>query len=291
MRIGEEIRRRVVELDSRYRSSWDVRSIAHVTGIGRTTVAKILKEARGPRPKPSRAPHERRTWFLRRDVMWSTDFMELPGKRWLIKTLDEMSRFRPGWGVVLSQTAEAAVGHGEDMILRMGKAPLIWKYDHGSPFTSDAFQDFLARHKILPYPTPPRAPWANGRVERDHQEIQNWLIPVADLGLTDEQMEREVDEGMFMLNFVKPRAVLGFRTSADTYFHASGLDDWQDVDREHFRMNVEDLKCQLGLRESERTHRKAIQLALQEWELYKEWEETPREAKFVNRSEPSDVVS
>jgi len=150
MRIGEEVRRRVVELDRRYRSSWDVRSIAYVAGIGHTTVAKIPKEVRGPRPKPARAPHERRTWFLRCDVMWSTDFMELPGKRWLIKTLDEMSRFRPGWGVVLSQTAEAAVRHGEDIIRRMGRAPLIWKYDHGSPFTSDAFQNFLAKHKILP---------------------------------------------------------------------------------------------------------------------------------------------
>jgi len=59
----------VIELDERYRSSWDARSIAHVVGIGHTTVAKILREKRGPRPRRRRLPHDRRTSFLRRDVM------------------------------------------------------------------------------------------------------------------------------------------------------------------------------------------------------------------------------
>jgi transposase InsO family protein len=63
--------------------------------------------------------------------------MELPGKRWLLKTIDEMSRFRLGWEVCLSQTAEAAAHHVADILKRMGRAPLVWKFDHGSQFMSD----------------------------------------------------------------------------------------------------------------------------------------------------------
>lgn len=281
MRITEEIRRRVIELDRRYRSSWDVRSIAHVMGIGHQSVADILRAARGPRPKPAKRSHDRRTRFLFRDVMWSSDFMKLPDGRELIKTMDEMSRFRLGWDADKAETAEVAVRHAEGIIERMGRAPLIWKYDHGSPFTSGLFQDFLARHKILPYPIPPRSPWVNGRNERDNQEIQNWLIPVDFEKLTTQEIDRDIDEGMLMLNYVKPRAVLGFKKSADVYFNTPGF---EDIVRDELLWKVQELEA-LGLRGTkEATWRNAIRLALQYLELYEEWKEVPRWVKSVNRS-------
>lgn len=282
MRIAAEIRSRVVEIDRRYRSSWDVRSIAHVVGISPASVAKILAAVRGPRPKKERPSHDRRTRFLQRDVMWSSDFMELPGKRWLIKTLDEMSRYRPGWHIVKSQTAEAAVHHGEDLIARMGRAPLVWKFDHGSPFTSERFQDFLRRHKILPYPTQPRAPWTNGRVERDHQEIENWLI-----GVAPDALERETDDGMMMLNYVKPRAVLNYRKSAEVYFNSPGV---EDIDRDCLMANLVDIECQWGHLTGERLHRRTIRELLKNWSLYEEWKEIPKRPKSVNTSGASDVA-
>lgn len=281
MRIAREARDRVIGLDRRYRSSWDVRSIAHVVGIGHTTVAKILREIRGPRPERGKRPHDRRTRFLRRDAMWSSDFMELPDGRELIKSLDEMSIFRLGWDAEQTETAEFAVRHGEAIVGRMGRAPLVWKYDHGSPFTSGLFQDFLARHKILPYPIPPRSPWVNGRTERDNREVRNWLIPVEAKKLAAAELDRDIDDGMLMLNYVKPRAVLGFKKSAEVYFRAVGI---EEIDRDEFLAKVREYEAQIGSAGTERTLRKAIRMAMQHFEIYEEWTQLPWWDKDVNTS-------
>lgn len=262
----------MIELDERYRSSWDARSIAHVVGIGHTTVAKILREKRGPRPRRRRLPHDRRTSFLRRDVMWSSDFTEVPGKKKLLKTLDEMSRFKLGWEIVPSERAADVVEHARQLIARMGRKPLVWKFDHGSAFMSHAFQSFLAQNEIVPYPIAPRAPWANGRTERDNKEIKNWLIPVEKSLKNTEELDADVDDGMLMLNYVKPRAVLGFRTSASAYFAKPAV---EELDRSQFIVELNALKNQFDeSRWSERVHRKAVRTLLQRLGLYEEWVES-----------------
>jgi transposase InsO family protein len=253
----------VLDVDRRYRSSWDVRAIAHVTGVGKSSVAKILRAMRGPRPKAREKPHNVRTRFLARDVMWSSDYVEQPDGRKLLKTLDEASRFRLGWDAAGTETAGSVVGHARRIIERMGRAPLVWKYDHGSAFTSHAFQALLAEHGIAGYPIPPRAPWANGRTERDHQEILNWLAPIKDLA--GEALDRDIDDGMMMLNFVKPRAVLGFRTSAKTYFEDPGV---PEINKIEFR---ERLRRLLAGSRDERLQRRAIRTILSELGLYEEW--------------------
>jgi len=289
MRIAEAIRKKVVEIDRRYRMSWDVRAIAHVVKISPTSVAKILREVRGPRPKKAKRPHNRRTAFLRRDVMWSSDFKSLPGGRKLLKTLDEMSRYKLGWEVLKTESAEALVRHAEDVIGRMGRAPLVWKFDNGGPFKSKKFRDFLARHGIIAYPIPQRAPWVNGRCERDNQEQDNWLLPLAGKDLPDVELDREVDEGMLMLNYVKPRAVLAFRRSAEVYFNTSGV---EGLDREWLKLNLEDIVCQLGStgNPNARIHRRAVRKLLEKWKLYEEWEEIPRGTESVNRTDDLNVA-
>jgi transposase InsO family protein len=286
MRISQELRDRVVELDRRYRSTWDAHAIAHVLGMSPTTAAKILREERGPRPKRAKEPHTRRTRFIGRDVMWSSDFVRLGWGWLLIKTIDEMSGFRLGWELCRSETAEAAVAHARSIIARMGRAPLVWKYDHGSAFTSGAFQKLLACHKIVAYPTHPRAPWTNGRVERDHQEILNWLIALEGKDVTRELLEREIDEGMWMLNYVKPRAVLGFKKSAEVYFKALGTGE---IPREQFLGKVLEYEVQIGMMGTERTWRKAIRMAMQYWEVYEEWTALPWWDKDVNRTRSENV--
>lgn len=272
----------MIELDKRYRSSWDVRSIAHVVGIGHTTVAKILREERGPRPRRVRPSHDRRTSFLRRDVMWSSDFMAVGGFK-LLKTLDEMSRFKLAWNIVPTETAASVVEHARQLIERMGRKPLAWKFDHGSAFMSKEFQTFLAQHEIVPYAIPPRAPWANGRTERDNKEIRNWLIPVEKQLLSAAELERDIDEGMLALNYVKPRAVLGFTTSASTYFAESGI---EEPDRKRFIAELVLLKNNFNeSSSSERVHRKAVRVLLQKWGLYAEW----LRSENVNRLEAGYV--
>lgn len=287
MRIPEEKVAKMMDIDRRYRSTWDVRTIAHVVGVSPGTAAKVLRQARGPRPKPVKRPHNRRTRFLSRDVMWSSDFMELPGKKELIKTLDEASRFRLGWDISQTATAESALKHAQSIVDRMGRAPLVWKYDHGSAFTSDLFQEFLARHGIVPYPIPPRSPWVQGRVERDNREIQNWLIPVENKILSPEELEKEVDEGMWMLNFLKPRAVLDFKTSVQAYFNGSGV---EAIDREQLHDDLEKIQRQLPGCNGERLHRKATRQLLQNWSLYEEWLHPKMKDQIVNTSHTSCVA-
>ncbi|MDD5630340.1 MAG: transposase family protein, partial [Elusimicrobia bacterium] len=211
----------------------------------------------------------RRTKFMRRDVMWSSDFMELPDKSKLLKTLDEMSRYRLGWELVKSESAQDLVVHAWQIIERMGRKPLVWKFDHGSAFMSQAFRAFLADQQIVPYPIPPRAPWVNGRTERDNKEVRNWLIPVEKRQLDAQAWEREIDEGMWMLNFIKPRAVLGFKSSASVYFEQPAI---PEPDRVSFLAELRRLKTESGKSfNSERIHRKAVRRLLQDWKLYEEW--------------------
>ncbi|UPT75940.1 MAG: DDE-type integrase/transposase/recombinase [Elusimicrobiota bacterium] len=262
-RLAAQRVKAVVELDRRYRSSWDVRAIAHVARVGKTSVAKILRAERGPRPKAVRPKRGLRTRFLARDVMWSSDFVELPDGRKLLKTLDERSRYRLGWDLSSSETAASVVQHARRIIERMDRTPLVWKFDHGSGFMSKAFQALLAEHGIAAYPIPPRAPWANGRTERDHQEIKNWLAPV--VGKCGAELESEIDDGMLTLNFIKPRAVLNYRTSAKTYFEDAGLSARQ---RSDFQSQ---LRVALRGSDDERLRRRAIRTILAEAGLYEEW--------------------
>ena len=276
----------MVELDRRYRSTWDTHAIAHVLKLSATTVAKILREERGPRPKRAKQSHTRRTRFHQRDVMWSSDFVRLGWGWLLIKTIDEMSGLRLGWELCRSEAAEGAVAHARSIIARMGRAPLVWKYDHGSAFTSREFQKLLACQKIVAYPTHPRAPWTNGRVERDHQEILNWLIALEGKEVTREILEREVDAGMLMLNYVKPRAVLGFKKSAEVYFKTPGIDE---IPRDEFLGKVMEYEAQIGMMGTERTRRKAIRMAMQYWEVYEEWPALPWWDRDVNRTQAGNV--
>jgi len=275
-RLAEARVKAVLEVDRRYRSSWDVRAVAHVTGVGKTSVAKILRLARGPRPKAREKPHDLRTRFLARDVMWSSDFVDMPDGRKLLKTLDEASRFRLGWDPAAEETAGDVVRHARRIIERMRRAPLVWKYDHGSAFTSKAFQALLAEYGIVGYPIPPRAPWANGRTERDHQEILNWLAPIRNLA--GDALDRDIDEGMLMLNFVKPRAVLGFKTSAKAYFEDQGVPEIKKIE---FR---ERLRCMLAGSRDERLRRRAIRSILAELGLYEEWLQAGNGSGSVNRT-------
>ena len=276
-RVTEAVRAKVLEIDRRNRSTWDTRSIASVTGISHSSVAKILAEVRGPRPTRRAVPHAGRTRFLARDVEWSSDFTELPGGRKLLKTLDEYLRYRPGWDIC-PETADAVVEHAEGLLACMGRAPLVWKYDHGSAFMSGKFQEFLRQHGIIGYATQRRAPWTNGRTERDNREIKNWLIPVVD-EVTDSELEREVREGMLMLNNLKPRAVLGFKTSTSVYHNCKGI---EHLDRQEISRMLEEVKSSLTPLKGERLHRKAVRELLKRLGLYEEWE-VGVTAESVNR--------
>lgn len=284
MRITPEQRRLVVGIDRRTRSSWDVRAVAHAAKVGRTTAAKILRAERGPRPKLELPSHDRRTLFLRRDVMWSSDYMKLEDGLEVLKTIDECSRYRPGWELLDGERGQDVVEHAVSLLGRMGRAPLVWKHDNGGPFKSEEFQTFLAEHTIISYPTRPRAPWTNGRVERDNQDVQGWLLPMREKGLSRTEWEKELDDGMLMLNYIKPRAVLGYRRSADVYFNTPGVEEF---DRRALLERLDEIKCEMGWdgrHKNNPLHRRAVKQLLSEFGLYVEWCEGDVEAEVVNRT-------
>jgi transposase InsO family protein len=288
-RISDDTKRRIIELDHRYRSTWDACAIAHVIGVGKTSVAEILREARGPRPQPFEYPHDRRTRFTRVDVMYSSDFVRAAKGRLFANTTEEAAFFGLGWDLVRSESAKAAKRHGEGIIEKMDKTPLVWKFDLGGGFNSAEFMGLLDERQILPYPLPPRAPWVQGRVERGHRDVRNWLIPVDAANISDEELEKEFDEGYYMFNFVKPRTTLGYKTSAEIYHTMQGV---EDIDREALRRRVDELKCSMQKEGGGvwRIHRSAIRQALQELGLYEEWQLVPKGAETVNRLARSYVA-
>ena len=134
-------------------------------------------------------------------------------------------------------------------------------------------------------------PGSTARTERDNKEIQNWLIPVWDKGLSDAELEREVDEGMLMLNYIKPRMVLGYQTSAQVYFTKESM--VEDADRDWLLDQLQQIKDRLWPMSGERLQRKAVRMWLQQMGFYEEWEEIPEDAatgETVNRSPDEDVA-
>lgn len=298
MKTNPEMVTRILELDKRYRSTWDAHAIAHVIKLSPTTVAKILREHRGPRLKRAKPAHTRRTRFIRRDVMWSSDFTHIGWGWLLLRTLDERSGYILGWDLVRSEDSIAVLEHAQSIVECMGRGPLVWKYDHGSAFTSDVFQSFLEGEGIVPYPIAPRAPWTNGRTEREHQEIHNWLLPLEGRELDKAELERDIADGMLARNYVKPRACLGFRKSAEVYFGKDAELEVGEELRGWLAQEIINAKSALGAadpeevyeikRKEERRHRKAVRVALNKLGLYEEWDtaaqDWPSEAGSVNRT-------
>lgn len=177
----------IVEIDARYRHTWDLRAIAHVAGVSTTTAGKILLAVRGPKPAPARPSHDRRTRFLFSDVMWSSDTVDLGDGRLLIKTLDEASLFKVGWDPTPEETAEAVAAHARDILERMRRVPLIWKFDHQGAFTGEPFQAVLREYGIVPYPIRRRARRASPPARR--QDPDETLGPVRGAG-TQAQIRR-----------------------------------------------------------------------------------------------------
>lgn len=89
-----------------------------------------------------------------------------------------------------------------------------------------------------------------------------------------------------MLNYVKPRAVLGFKKSAEVYFRTLGI---EEIPRDHFLGKVLEYEAQIGMMGTERTRRKATRMAMQYWEVYEEWTQLPWWDRDVNRTQARNV--
>lgn len=274
-RIGEDVRKLVLYLHRQYRGTWGVREIAYYAPISPTTVAKILRERFGPRPRPRRPSHTRRTRFLASNVMWSSD-----GTKGgvLLKTLDESSLYKLGWDLVEGEKPESVLAHIKGILASTEARPLIWKFDRGSAFRNKDVRNLLTEHGIVPYYTARRTPWTNGRTENDNGKILKWLAAGPSRYGSGETLRRDIDEGIFMLNFIRPRPVLGYRTSATAHFRGLRA---TEAGRADLRAYLEARKDRFAGRGGESRRRKAIRTWLQRSGLYQEWDTLPRLSKKV----------
>jgi len=283
MRIDAGVVVKVKEIDSMYRYTWDTRAIAHVTGISHGSVAKILREYRGPKPTRKKPKHDRRTKFFLRDVMWSSDGTEADNGTIILRTIDEKTDYPLGWDIVDSENADEVTAHAESAIMRMGRAPLVWKFDNSGGFKSRKFREFIGKYGIIPYPIRKRTPWTNGRTEREHRDTHQWLAPVIKKLSSKEEIQKDLNEGMLMLNYVKPRAVLGYRTTAQAYFSDKGV---TEQDRKELWEEVEKVRGKFV----EYNHRKVVRVAMQKLGLYEEYLVTEKRLVSVNRSQRHNVA-
>ena len=163
--------------------------------------------------------------------------------------------------------------------------------------------DLLMEYKAVPYSIVPCSAWIYVRTLRDLREVQNWLIPLAGRELGREELDRAVDDEMLVRNFIKPRACLGFRKSAEVYFGTDAVLHAAEEVREWLAQGICEVKALLGSadpeeayeikKSGERLHRKAVRQTLQKLGLYEEWDTAapkgPPEAEVVNRTGAANV--
>ena len=118
------------------------------------------------------------------NMMWHTDFMQLPGGRWLIAYEDDASRRIMAHGAFTEATAANAIAVLHEGVDRHGR-PASLMTDHGSQFFANeaegrrrgeaAFESELERLNIRHVLARVAHPQTNGKIERFHRVVRRHL--------------------------------------------------------------------------------------------------------------------
>lgn len=229
-RVPDYLRQKVLEIYCRYRGTWDSKTISICLKgmISPWTVRAIIREVSQNSVRKEKAvsfdeiasPEARNDRVDRPNEIWAFDWTEIKlpdgGKIYLAVLMDEASRFRVGWRFLERVTTENLIGFLEDALARYSVRPSIIRTDNAPQFKSPVWKIFLESQRIKPVFIPPYSPQSQGRIERGMRETKSWLRVFTLKTIQD--LEKALDEGMFMLNFLKPKEVLGGRTPAQNYF-------------------------------------------------------------------------
>lgn len=183
---------------------------------------------------------------LHPDDAWSTDLIEVRPAGKNFRLLDECSRANFCTELRLEWTAGAVVALVEGAFGRYG-APLVLKHDNDPLYISMEFQAMLAKWKVVPLPSPPYYPQANGRLERSNGGIRQWLLPlrhVLEVAKPEEAQElvaAEVGQALLDDTNDRPKEVLGWRTPKEAYLTTPKA----EVDRGVFYSRWATLKNQI----------------------------------------------
>lgn len=216
---------KAVEIYLRYKGTWGAETISIALegrlspGVVRAAIKpyrSLWREVRAPREKPPQAPQA--PWLP--NLVWSIDWTEyrLRGRKiFIVVVLDEASRFFLGWRIVERVPGtEDVCAVVKDILARFKGRPLLIKSDRAAVFLSENWEALLAANGMLPHRVRPRSPWEQGIIERSIREVKAWLRAKSPRSV--DEFKACVDEGMLMLNFLKPRGVLAGRTPARAHF-------------------------------------------------------------------------
>ena len=148
------------------------------------------------RPKKGR----RRKWVMyERDhsnSMRHADFKQLYDRGWLVSYMDDASRFITGFGVFLDATAEnalevlkrAVADHGKPSSILSDRGPRFCSSESGGKKRgSSKFETELAALGIRQIPCGAGHPQTNGKLERFHGEVRQWLPTFVEESAEDHQ--------------------------------------------------------------------------------------------------------
>jgi len=229
-RVDPALKQKAIEIYLRYKGTWGAETIALSLGkrLNPGTIRKAIKPYRGqwdtrpvpderpprPQPAPPAAPNQ----------VWAIDWTEykVRGKKFFIGVvIDEASRFFLGWEIWDRAPRQREVCRlMRDVFGRYRGLPVILKSDRAKVFSSRRWERFLACHGVAPVRGRPHCPQDQGVIERGIREVKAWLR--ANRPMTRQALGHDFDEGMLMLNFLKPRVVLGGGTPARAHFLGIG---------------------------------------------------------------------
>jgi putative transposase len=227
-RADPELKAKALEIYLRYKGTWSAETISMALKgkLSAPTIRKVIAPYRCKR-KQSAAPSKANSCDLKTatmpDVVWSVDWTEykVRGKKlFILLFMDEASRFYLGWYVFSSHPTGKDVAEClRDVLARYEARPFIFKSDRARAFLCSEWLGVLAKNNIIHHKIRPHCPQDQGVIERGMREVKQWLR--ANEISNGEELAACLDEGMFMLNFLKPKMVLEAATPAKVYFSSA----------------------------------------------------------------------
>lgn len=226
-RVDPMLKTKAIEIYLRYKGTWSAETISMALKgkLSATTIRKVIAPYRSSSVKE--VSEKKSACVLKTaaapNIVWSVDWTEykVRGKKFFVLLfIDEASRFYLGWYIFTSSpTGKDTAECLRDLLARYEARPFIVKSDRAKAFMCFEWLEMLKSNGISHHKIRPHCPQDQGVVERGMREVKLWLRATS--VFNGKQLETCLDDGMFMLNFLKPRIVLDGETPAKVYFHGN----------------------------------------------------------------------
>ncbi len=221
-RVDPALAAKAIRIHRRYHGTWSGETIS-LALRGRISPWSVRKAVRSLEPNVNVGNSRVSTpvsHSARRFPLWATDWTEFKiarSKFFILLLMDEASRFWLGHEILAhcpnSFDVARLLAQAFD---RYSSRPLAVKSDRAQVFKSSPWLEELRKQKVLPRLSRPHCPTDQAVIERGIREVKQWLRVLAPEN--PEALRSALDEGIFMLNFLKPKVVLNGQTPAAAYF-------------------------------------------------------------------------